>query len=602
LPENGNSTPKRIGQLAVERGLMTAEQLAEALAEHEKRLGVGSQVPFGELLVELEYIGRKQLDVLLHAQGGKRAPGQQIPGFEVIKKLGEGGMGTTYLARQISMKRLVAIKVLRREMSRNADYVERFRREARLAGELSHPNIAQAMDVGEVGGLHYMVMEYVEGRSLGSLIPVDRGIDEKQALRIVLQAARALAAGNEHGIVHRDIKPDNLLITAKGAVKLCDFGLAKQTGRDTRMLTQTGIALGTPHYVSPEQAQGDRDMDIRGDIYSLGATLYHLVVGRTPYDGPSPAAVAIKHITDPVPSARRDNPRVSGNVDRLISRMMAKDPAHRYQTPAELIAEVEQILAGREVGIKVLPADSGAAGGPAAAPPTEPAPMRRPSGRAVPAGPGTVPMRGLSWPALIRPTLTILAGLGLLTALGLVGWDLLLGRGDAAKLNAELERGMSEVQTLRREHPEDLDEATRMLEALLKRAAGSQWEAPVRTELDAVESARRAAQRRRLAAQARGLAAGGDYDRALELLSAAGTAPGAEDLVRAAAEIRAEAEARIGAVLKAAETEAAAGRPERGLAELDKIAAIKYAPGQTRVAALRAKLLNERRPAPEPPR
>ncbi|MHC4915945.1 MAG: serine/threonine-protein kinase [Planctomycetota bacterium] len=228
----------RLGQLAVQRSLVTPDQLAEAIDEFRKRRSAGSQVPLGDLLVEFGYMTRSQLETLLKAQGGKKGPRSQIPGFELIRKLGEGGMGATYLARQVSMDRMVAIKVLRGGLSRNEKFVARFRREARVAGKLDHTNIVKAMDVGEASGFHYLVMEYVEGKTLADLLPDSGGMDERQALQAVVQIARALELAHSQGFIHRDIKPQNILVDVRGTAKLCDFGLARQAGDSS--LTQAG--------------------------------------------------------------------------------------------------------------------------------------------------------------------------------------------------------------------------------------------------------------------------------------------------------------------------------------------------------------------------
>jgi len=343
MPE---ASQKQLGELAVQKGMITPEQLREALQEFSVRRAAGSRLPLGEVLVEIEFLTREQLESLLGAQGGKKAPRQQIPGFELIRKLGEGGMGATYLARQVSMDRLVALKILRKKLSEKSRFIDRFRREARVAGRLNHQNIVQAMDVGESAGFHYLVMEYVEGRNLVDMLPEDEAMDEKTAVGYVRQIADALVFANEQKIIHRDIKPDNIMVTSDGVAKLCDFGLAKQTAEDSS-LTQTGVAMGTPHYISPEQARGKTDTDIRGDIYSLGATLYHLVTGQTPYQGPTAAVVMTKHLNEQLPWPQDVNDSVSDGCARVITKMMAKDPEDRYQKPEDLVADLKSVAAGR---------------------------------------------------------------------------------------------------------------------------------------------------------------------------------------------------------------------------------------------------------------
>ncbi len=389
-PENG---PEQIGKLALDRGLVTFEQLSEAIREQERRRSAGGQLPIGEILIDLGFLARAQLEALLESQGKAGEQRQPIAGFELIKKLGEGGMGATYLARQHSMDRMVALKVLRREHSRNRDFVKRFVREARLAGRLSHVNIVHTQDVGESGGFHYLVMEYVEGRSAWSEIASGRPMPEERALHVSIQMARALDYAHQRNIVHRDIKPDNILLTADGVAKLCDFGLARDVEQDTR-LTRTGVTMGTPHYISPEQARGSHDVDIRSDIYSLGATLYHLVTGKTPFDGPSSAVIMTKHLTAQVPWPRDVNTTISENCCRLVTRMMAKEAGDRYQTPAVLLRDMELVIDGKPPQAAVLDpelssvAGSGtlptvpAGGKPPAQPPAEvpppPPPVRKP--------------------------------------------------------------------------------------------------------------------------------------------------------------------------------------------------------------------------------
>jgi serine/threonine-protein kinase len=337
---------KPIGELAVERGFMSRGDLTEALKMHQQRLAAGSKLPLGEMMVGAGYISRAQLEALLAAQGGKRAPQLKIEGYELIKRLGQGAAGEVLLARHEASDQLVALKVLRSEMARDAQFVERFLREGRLASELDHPNIVRAVEVGESGGVYYFAMEYVEGRSLYDFMSMEGKLPEPFALHLITEAARGLEYANAHGIVHRDIKPDNILIDASGVPKLADLGLARQVGSGTR-ITHAGAMMGTPHYMSPEQARGDTELDVRGDIYSLGATLYHLVTGRPPFEGSSPAVVITKALTEQVAWPQDVNPEVTDNCCQLIVKMMAQDPAERYQTPQDLIPDLELVANGK---------------------------------------------------------------------------------------------------------------------------------------------------------------------------------------------------------------------------------------------------------------
>ena len=280
------------------------------------------------------------------AQHEEQLP-KAIGGFEIIGRIGRGGMGTVYKARQVSMDRIVALKILSPELASDEAFVQRFIREARSAAKLSHPNIVQGIDVGHADGYRYFAMEFVDGITVRELMRKTGGsVNERRALKIAFAVARALEHAHEKGIVHRDIKPDNIMITRKGVVKLADLGLARAATRDAE-ITVTGTALGSPHYVAPEQARGAKDIDTRADIYALGATLFHLVTGEPPYSGATPVAVAAKHITEPVPSAKERNPQVSRATDDLIQRMMAKNPNERPQSPTDLLAGIRDALAGK---------------------------------------------------------------------------------------------------------------------------------------------------------------------------------------------------------------------------------------------------------------
>jgi serine/threonine-protein kinase len=292
-----------------------------------------------------------------------KPPGEtsRIGGFELLATLGKGGMGTVFKARQVSMDRVVALKVLPPHLAKNQDFVQRFLREARSAAQLNHPNIVQGIDVGEADGVYYFAMEFVDGLTARDLLKREGRLDEKRALSIIGGVARALEHAHKHGIVHRDIKPDNIMISREGVVKLADLGLAKSflpeasrlregkpgdTGyQDT--VTLDGTALGTPHYMAPEQARGDADIDTRADIYALGATLYHMVTGEFPFSAPTPAAIMAKHITQPAPNPKEKNPALSRPVCDLIQFMMAKEREARPQTPTELLAEVRDALEGK---------------------------------------------------------------------------------------------------------------------------------------------------------------------------------------------------------------------------------------------------------------
>jgi len=263
--------------------------------------------------------------------------------FRLLRRIGHGGMAEVYLAEQVSLKRNVAVKVLREEMLADAVHVKRFEQEAKAAGGLNHPNIVQVYTIGKAGGIHYIAQEYVQGMNLREYLNRNGPPDLETALSFMRQMTSALEAASEAGIVHRDIKPENILITRKDDVKITDFGLAQLTLPGERLnLTQVGMTMGTPLYMSPEQVNG-RHVDHRSDLYSLGVTCYHMLCGITPFRGETALSVAVQHVNSeppPLNTQRADLPEV---VCRLVHRMMAKAPDDRYQTADALGIDLSRI-------------------------------------------------------------------------------------------------------------------------------------------------------------------------------------------------------------------------------------------------------------------
>lgn len=275
-------------------------------------------------------------------------------------------MGTVYKAHQLSMDRTVAVKVLSKHLSDDGAFRQRFLREARALAKLSHPNVVAAIDAGDAGGLLYFVMELVEGPTLAVHLEQHNRLSEREAFEIALECARALQHAHENGLIHRDVKPQNIILTFSGGVKLCDFGLAKGNLGEDVSVTTTDRVVGTPQYVSPEAVRGNEELDIRSDLYSLGATLYRMVTGTPVFTGANPMDIMVKHVTDAPEDPRRRNPELSANGARIILQLLEKDRARRFQTPAELIAAIERHLTPSGVAISAKstrPARPVAAGG-----------------------------------------------------------------------------------------------------------------------------------------------------------------------------------------------------------------------------------------------
>jgi eukaryotic-like serine/threonine-protein kinase len=266
--------------------------------------------------------------------------------YEIEELAGTGGMSSVFRARDSQLGRRVALKILHEQHSKDADYVERFRREARSIARLAHPNIVTLIDRGEESGRQYIVFEHVAGENLKQLVAREGPLPLGRALALTLQVARGLEFAHRHGIVHRDVKPQNVLIDEEGSAKVTDFGIARSLDRDAG-LTQTGTLLGTSEYLSPEQARGEH-VDERSDQYSLGVLLYELLTGDVPYRGDNLVAVAMRHLHDPVPSVRAARPDVPPRVEAIVARAMAKNPGERFPSTAALVAELEACL-GTEV-------------------------------------------------------------------------------------------------------------------------------------------------------------------------------------------------------------------------------------------------------------
>jgi serine/threonine-protein kinase len=344
--KNETNYDTMFGKIAVEQGLCTDEELRHSIAELEARCKVNPTM-LRDVLVEFGYITESQAERLRVRIKESKAVAHQIPGYKILGKLGAGAMAIVYRAQQLSLDRTVAIKVLPKRFSENPEYVERFYREGQAAAKLNHNNIVQAFDVGEAGGYHYFVMEYVEGKTIYDDLATGIPFDEAEALEIIIQVANALAHAHARGLIHRDVKPKNIMITNDGVVKLADMGLARETTDIETATTEAGKAYGTPYYIAPEQIRGKIDIDGRADIYGLGSTLYHMVTGRVPFMADGPTDVMRKHLKEQLIPPDHINTALSGGISEVIEVMMAKTREDRYNNTEELLTDLEAVRLGQ---------------------------------------------------------------------------------------------------------------------------------------------------------------------------------------------------------------------------------------------------------------
>jgi eukaryotic-like serine/threonine-protein kinase len=334
----------RYGQLAIEGRLITPDQFDQAMT-HAKAEDLSlHQVLINEGLLDTLTAERlsKALARIVRDERSKSEDGllaqRNIGGYKLMRRIGEGGMGEVYLAEQLNMHRLVALKVLHDKWAQDEEFRKRFLLEARSAGKLSHQNLIQVYDVGKYQGMYYFSMEYVDGVTVEDIIEDEGQMPVEQAIDLILQVCGVLKYLSKQDIVHRDIKPANVMITKHGEVKLGDLGFI-QSIYDTE-LAQEGTTLGTPDYISPEQAQACGPLDVRSDIYSLGATMFHMLAGTTMFRG-SCSQVMRDHIDVEPPDVRTLRRDVPSGLSRILQKMLAKDLADRYQTAEELIADLE---------------------------------------------------------------------------------------------------------------------------------------------------------------------------------------------------------------------------------------------------------------------
>jgi serine/threonine-protein kinase len=270
--------------------------------------------------------------------------GRRIGDYQLLRRLGRGGMADVYLAEQLSLRRQVALKVLKASLAGDEAYIRRFRHEAQAAAKLVHANIVQIYEVGSADGMYYISQEYVPGQNLKQLLSrLGHGVDAVQAVNIMRQVAAALHKAAEQKIIHRDVKPENIMLTPAGEVKVADFGLAR-VARDGEALnlTQVGITMGTPLYMSPEQVEG-RPVDPRSDLYSFGVTCYHMLAGHPPFDGPTALNVAVQHLKNEPKRLESLCPNIPDGLCRIVHKLLAKKPEERYQRAIDVLKDLKAL-------------------------------------------------------------------------------------------------------------------------------------------------------------------------------------------------------------------------------------------------------------------
>lgn len=335
------------GVLAVRNGLLTPDQLDECRARQAASANLGENKTLKEIVLQSRLMTEEEVMRVERAQAQltqdrERKQDLKFKGYEIISTLGEGGLGSVFKSRQVSMNRLVAFKVLHNQWISDDEFRKRFVLEARIVGKLSHQNLIQVYDVGREGDYYYFSMEFVDGRTVEDLIreAPRRQMEVARAVDVIIQTLRAINYYKDFDIVHRDIKPSNIMITRSGLVKVGDFGFVKS--KLDKELGYEGMVLGTPDYIAPEQAMGKEDVDYRADIYSLGATFYHMITGRPMYDG-TPSKVMLAHTRTEMPDPRTYRPSLSDDVVAVLQRMLEKDPNKRYANINNLFADLEAL-------------------------------------------------------------------------------------------------------------------------------------------------------------------------------------------------------------------------------------------------------------------
>lgn len=368
----GSSGDHRFAATLVVEGVLPEATVRAVLAKQQELLERERPLSVTAIVTRKGWVTATEAALLAQLD---HPPADLLPGFRVGERVGYGGMSRVYRAVREGDPRPRALKILHPRLARDAGSRAQFEAEGRLLASLEHENLVSGYGVFEHDGLVVMEMDFVEGRSLLEILDDDGRFEEEAALWIVLQTARALTALHARGVVHRDIKPANILLDGDERVMLCDLGLA--VGEDAEALE--GMTAGTAEYVSPEQAVGEGGLDVRSDIYALGVTLYHLVVGKLPFEGDTSDEVMARRLLDELRSPELKGLGISPHLHYFVQKMMALDPAIRYQSPQDLIEDIEEQVSGREQ-LRGRSSGQGGAGGSKASP-ARPAP---PAGGAVP--------------------------------------------------------------------------------------------------------------------------------------------------------------------------------------------------------------------------
>ncbi len=340
------------GMLAVQLGYCSEEQVLKSRQIRKDISEMGLEAPkLSEVLVDKGFISQGQVTEILRAQGSIHP---RIEGYKFVSKLGEGLLGATYRARQVSLDREVAVKIIRREFSADKEYTSRFLDQAKQAGRLHHKNIAHVIDAGQIRGICFCISEYVRGQNLREIVRKKGKLTERQVLHIGLETAYALAEAHSGGLVHGNLKPSNIIVNAEGIVKVCDFGLSRHINLESEF-TLPSTLFDIVYYTSPEAVRGGSP-DIRSDIYSLGATLFRLATGSYPFGkAATPREALLAHLSNTPPDPMEKNPEIGKEIAQVIARMLEPEPDDRYQEPTDLISAFVELIKRKKASSPARP-------------------------------------------------------------------------------------------------------------------------------------------------------------------------------------------------------------------------------------------------------